>query len=374
MNKDIIGIKLSDGSFYPVLTNGIPAEKQLKLTTARDGQTSIRLHLYRSASGAMEDAEYIDSLRIDGLASREMNGPTVSLSVSLDADGTIAARLTDSETGISASKTVPMALPASALSAEESLPEIDDMPDIPDFNLGSETDTDSFNFDLDIPEPMDSSEFDVPPLTEEDLDFDTPADSFANDDIKISKTASILSDINPSASSDTKSSNDFSMNNSPFTDSSLYDGLTQENDQKKSGVSVPLAICIVCAVICLCVLGIMLFISPPKWFTGKQEEVPGYTYDGPLIPDTELGEIPSPYENIITVADEPIIPEQPVIIEPDAEESTRQIRHLVKWGDTLWDIAGTYYKNPWAYPRIARENNIQNPDFIVSGTILIIPR
>ncbi len=342
MNKDIIGIKLADGSFYPVLTAGKATEKQLKLTTARDGQTSIRLHLYRSAFGAMEDAEYIDSLRIDGLAFHEMNEPTVSLSISMDDEGNISAHLSDSETGISSSKTV-------------SLAPVDSMPDIPDFDV-----------DFDIPEPQDSSTFDVPPLTEEDLDFDldTPAATGTSDFDAFS------SDTAPS---DTSSDEDFSMKDSPFTDSSLYDTLDSEK-KKKSGISIPLAICIVCAVICLCVLGIMLFINPPKWLSKSPESAPEYNFDGQLIPDSIAEEEPSPNENIIVLADEPIIPVQPEIVEPDAEEDSRQIKHLIKWGDTLWDLAGCYYKNPWAYPRIAKENNIKNPDFIVSGTIITIPR
>lgn len=355
MNKDIIGIKLSDGSFFPVLTAGMPAEKQLKLTTARDGQTSIRLHLYRSADGTMNDAEYIDSLRIDNLNYHVMNEPTISLSVSVDESGNVTALLEDTETGICSSKTVSIGS-FSAPSSGDAFSDIDDMPDIPDFDL-----------DLAIPEPKSQDEFDVPPLTEEDLDFDLS-------DSPVTGTGSIISDISgyKSSPSPADNSEDFSMQDSPFTDSSLYDD--PEKASKKSSVSIPLAICIICAVICVCVLGIMFFISPPKWFSKSTTEVSEYEFDGQLIPDQHTKDEPSPNEDIIVVADEPIIPVQPVLVEPDAQEDSKQIKHLVKWGDTLWDLAGCYYKNPWAYPRIARENNIKNPDLIVSGTILIIPR
>lgn len=351
MNKDIIGIKLSDGSFYPVFTMGKATEKKLTLTTARDGQTSIRLHLYRSAFGAMEDAEYIDSLRLDGLASHGMNEPTVSFKLSLDEQGNISAELSDSETGASTSK--PIQLSAAAA-----------MPDIPDFDFGSDTETDELpDLDFDIPDPQDEASFDVPPLTEEDLDFDLPDSDISSDTSFLSEPA----DQNPD--------DDFSMTESPFTDSSLYDNLSPDTKKKeKAGFSIPLAICIICAIICLFVLGIILFINPPKWFSKTTEEAPGYTFDGQLIPDTVDEEASSPNEDTIIVADEPIIPEQPDIVEPDAQEDSSQIMHHVKWGDTLWDLAGSYYKNPWAYPRIAKENNIKNPDLIISGTTLIIPR
>jgi nucleoid-associated protein YgaU len=47
--------------------------------------------------------------------------------------------------------------------------------------------------------------------------------------------------------------------------------------------------------------------------------------------------------------------------------------YKIRWGDTLWDIADAFYRNPWLYPRIARFNNIRNPDRIISGTTIRIP-
>jgi hypothetical protein len=47
--------------------------------------------------------------------------------------------------------------------------------------------------------------------------------------------------------------------------------------------------------------------------------------------------------------------------------------YRIRWGDTLWDISEAFYRNPWLYPRIARFNNIRNPDLIISGTTIRIP-
>jgi len=47
--------------------------------------------------------------------------------------------------------------------------------------------------------------------------------------------------------------------------------------------------------------------------------------------------------------------------------------YKIRWGDTLWDIADAFYRNPWLYPRIARFNNIPNPDLIISGRTIRIP-
>ena len=58
---------------------------------------------------------------------------------------------------------------------------------------------------------------------------------------------------------------------------------------------------------------------------------------------------------------------------PAAESKSKNVTYKIKWGDTLWDIADTYYKNPWRYKYIARYNGIKNPDHIISGTVIIIP-
>ena len=60
----------------------------------------------------------------------------------------------------------------------------------------------------------------------------------------------------------------------------------------------------------------------------------------------------------------------PVIPEP---EKAKDVTYRIKWGDTLWDIADAYYKNPWRYKKIAKYNNIKNPDLIISGTDILIP-
>jgi len=49
------------------------------------------------------------------------------------------------------------------------------------------------------------------------------------------------------------------------------------------------------------------------------------------------------------------------------------VPYKIRWGDTLWDIAAAFYRNPWLYPRIARFNNIKNPNLIISGRTIRIP-
>ena len=48
-----IGIKLADGSFYPIMEDGVPQKKLMELTTVQDNQTTASIDLYRSESGTM---------------------------------------------------------------------------------------------------------------------------------------------------------------------------------------------------------------------------------------------------------------------------------------------------------------------------------
>ena len=57
----------------------------------------------------------------------------------------------------------------------------------------------------------------------------------------------------------------------------------------------------------------------------------------------------------------------------EAEKQAKIVKYKIKWGDTLWDIADSYYKNPWKYKTIAKYNGIKNPDYIISGTTISIP-
>ena len=80
---------------------------------------------------------------------------------------------------------------------------------------------------------------------------------------------------------------------------------------------------------------------------------------------------PAAVEDQIVIASVPeaVVPEQP----PKPETRPEDIRYTVKWGDTLWDIAEAYYKNPWRYTTIAKYNGLKNPDKIVAGSTLLIP-
>ena len=65
------------------------------------------------------------------------------------------------------------------------------------------------------------------------------------------------------------------------------------------------------------------------------------------------------------------IKEEVKIVRDDSVK--KAVRYRIRWGDTLWDISGNFYKNPWNYKKIARYNKIKNPHKIIAGTYITIP-
>lgn len=94
-----IGIKLADGSFYPILEEGVPSSKTLDITTANDNQTTVLVDLYRSDDGTMDNAEYVDTLRIASLVPHPSGERTLSFNISLDENNRLAADIHDGESG-----------------------------------------------------------------------------------------------------------------------------------------------------------------------------------------------------------------------------------------------------------------------------------
>ena len=105
---DSIGIKLADGSFYPILESGKAVKRQLSLTTVKDNQTTVHVDLYRSHTGSMEDAEYVDTLEIANLNPHGNGEPNLNLDIELDEDNNLSARMHDPETGMQSDKKLPL--------------------------------------------------------------------------------------------------------------------------------------------------------------------------------------------------------------------------------------------------------------------------
>lgn len=344
-----IGIKLADGSFYPILTEGNPEKKQLNLTTVKDGQTKVQVDLYRSESGSMDDAEYVDSLEIKKLKKHPNGEPDINLDISIDENNELHAELHDPETGKDSSTTVSL--------VSKTIEQLNESSDITLAQLNdSESDEMSFSSDEDI--ILNPNSLNIDSLVEESSE-----------------------DLNSFSESIETSQNDHIVSNSAGLDfSDILDEETIEGnaagvpntEEIRKKTKVPVLICIICAIICIIAVLLLLFIIPSKFniinkINSSKTPPVEKVVETPKEEQAEIKHQAKEDEIVVAPIEEAI---------PEAKQlakETKDVEYKIKWGDTLWDISQSYYNNPWKYPKIAKYNKIKNPDHIISGTKILIP-
>ena len=234
-------------------------------------------------------------------------------------------------------------------------------------------------------------DLDENPFEEEDSPFDLNSlDDNSLDDFSLDDNSFAENSV---------SNSDSSAGKGPLSFTGLYDketefGQSTEDEKIKKKTKVPVIICIICAIICVIATLLILFIVPSKYNLLHKGNSPKETTEiiteEPAAPLVEVQEIetkveeepkheepepepiapPAQEEEVVVVEQaELVVPEQP----PVTPEKPKDIDYKIKWGDTLWDIADTYYKNPWRYKYIAKFNHIKDPDYIISGTYITIP-
>lgn len=101
-----------------------------------------------------------------------------------------------------------------------------------------------------------------------------------------------------------------------------------------------------------------------------------------VIAVTGCAQTPNTRETVAEPAPAPAQPlparAAPVAAEVDLDRQVRAdapLRYVVKRGDTLWDIAGYYLRDPWYWPQLWYANpDIANPHLIYPGDVLILTR
>ena len=159
MSKKLIGLKLADGTFYPVLNEGIPVKKHLKVTASSDNQTSMKIELFRASDESFADAEYIQTMVLDQMLPQKKENHLIDLVINLDENDVLTADLSDAQSGLKKNASIPLADFAGQTESEPAIGSMDnDLPDFGDIDIPEESTVDTTEDalpdfgDLDIPE------------------------------------------------------------------------------------------------------------------------------------------------------------------------------------------------------------------------------
>ena len=318
MNTNMIGIKLADGEFYPVLEDGTAARKRLVVTTVQDGQPSVQIDLYRGQGPTVESAAYIGSLVVEGIPKLAKGEPDIRMDLGLAEDGTLTAFAQEASTGASQSLKVSL----EALSEEEKY-------EVPDFEFAES------------PEEPGSPTF-------SDEDFESTDNLPPEAD-----SAQLLADVRSEADA-------------------------EEANEKPKGRTLRIVLVAIGIVLILLVLGFLVYrfaISPSS--VAKAAPSPAVATQPAPAPEPAKIEAPPPQPAQAA----PVPTPQAAAATPKPPEQAKKavafkkpgVTYKIKWGDTLWDLSYAYYRDPWVYMRIAKANKIRNPDLIICGNRIWIP-
>jgi len=336
-----VGIKEANGIFYPIVDVNTTAKKRLVLTTAHDNQKSVQIDLYKSVMKSMVDAMYIGSLVVENIAPKPKGKGSIEMTVSSGRDSTITVDVV--ETGNPSNE---HHLTISLDSLEE------DRNDYRDFDMGEK---ESAGKRVRVKDP--DRKF---PWLFVILGLALALLLFAlwffliRDPTGLPRLKSFFSQKTSFMRTDKSS----------------------DSRKGKSAASTP---------------------AKPATETPAKTEEPAYTVviESPPPPSESAAPpaSPPPASPASESAAPPPPPSPPPVAsgqssgaQPSAGRTANRInapqtippegvRYTIRWGDTLWDISAAFYRNPRLYTVIARNNNISNPNRIVSGTeLIILPR
>jgi LysM repeat protein len=312
-----IGIKIANGEFYSIIEENSAVKKRLILTTVHDKQRSVQIDLYKSFTKTMADALYIGSLVVENIKPKPKGEPSIELIISSSVGGDITADAIDLDTS---SKGEHQVLSVSLKSLDE-----------------------------------DNREYEIP---------------------------------------------DFELEQHEGPPTGLYG--KAEAVKKEEAKKFPiLAVVLIGLILILALAALWFFLlrgrgilpferARPQTESTSPAGQPPAQNPPPPASQTARPNQPPPAQTAPVVQAPPVIQAPAVQTPPGTVNRTRPpapvssynvpavipregAPYKIRWGDTLWDISEAFYRNPWLYPRIARFNNIRNPDLIISGTTIRIP-
>lgn len=436
MEKPTIGIKIADGSYFPILEEGSTKRKRLVLTTVNDDQESVQIDLYKGEGSELLDAAYVGSLLIENITQGPKESSEIELKIGFDKDGTLNAEAGDLATGQIESLSVSME--SLGESAMYDVPEfsLDDdltisessVPELAEGNI-DDLDLDSVDLSFDDEDP-DSEEETVasedlmPELVEGDFDdipeedpFDSVPDfveetesteewdTEADDSFQVDSLDEFLEEpsegIEESAVPDDlgldDSAPDFGgeeggVEEDDFTERVLPETEMISPKDNKRGNPFLIALLVIIAIAAIAGISYLIFRSlqgedapdleaesgTEEPVSEAQAETPSVPVPDEVQPEVQVvaaGDTASQEEN---TEEEPGPDETTTVPVLAAQESTRildttGVWYRIRWGDTLWGISYYFYDSPRDYKQIVKENRIANPDIIFAETEIFIP-
>jgi nucleoid-associated protein YgaU len=351
-NKQHIGIKMADGSFYPVFTEDFQGQKKLILTTAKDEQTSVQIDLYKGQEGPVTDALYIGSLIIEELKPAPKGEPEIELFVGIDNEGNLTATASDLSTGEKQSLTVSL----------ESLAESETY-DMPDFVVEEGEEEEIVKTELGEEEEIVTTE-----VGEEEEIVKTELGE--EEDVIATQVGdeeeSLLGETYPLEQEDRRK--------------------THIQKKKVNPLFVVLFVLLGLIIIAGAAIGIFLLLkqdsspalSKTTETTQQTQEQTTTTETQTETQETTNAETQAAKQESEQVTETTAGEEETTETETitgTSSEATGGEMYTVKRGDTLWDIARQYYRDPFLYPVISNysPNNIKNPDLIFENQEIYIP-
>lgn len=363
MKNSTIGIKVADGSYFPIMEEGSTTRKRLVLSTVTDNQESVQIDLYKGDGDELLNAAYVGSLLIENIAQGPKEASEIELKLGFDQDGTLNAEAGDPGSGQFESLSINM----ETLGASS-------MYDIPEFSLDEDMEDLQID-DLDSEDDLDSVE-----LSLDDEDFEL------NDELPEEDTEHLFED---------------SLDESPDSELDKEDnytpGIVSESEmvhhtEKKGGNPLLVALLVIIAIAAIAGISYLLFRSiqredppsleaktnTPSTSSGTAEETVSAAVtsetqvDSPVIIAEGAVPLTESMNEEHSIDDTTTSPE-PSLLESTKITDTTGVWYKIRWGDTLWGISYSFYESPRDYNQIVKENKIKNPDIIFAETEIFIP-
>ncbi|MDR2659765.1 MAG: LysM peptidoglycan-binding domain-containing protein [Spirochaetaceae bacterium] len=306
----MIGIKVADGGFFPIVAENINAKKRLVLTTAHDGQPSVQIDFYKSSKQSMDDAVYIGTLLLENISKEKQGSVSIELIVSSGENGEFSASAYNIEDPEDKGKHV-MAV---SLSPMENSKEIDDT------NLGYE--------DAVIHEAATGKYAAV---------------------VKRPKLRLLLIIISVAAIL-------------AITALCLYFFVFRNKIEAANGFEDKAPV--------KTVIEQPPVPPPQEALPLVQAEVPAPPPPPPPPPPPVIRASEEPAKEPLPRKRDPA-PVSSYNV-PDVIPA-EGMAYKLRWGDTLWDVSQAFYRTPWRYNYLARYNGIRNADRIIAGRTIRVP-